>query len=226
MDNRSDNRSDNQSDARRDNRERQRLFDEWARHYDHSVQSGQGYPFDGYDRVLDRILALAAPQPGMDVLELGVGTGNLATRFIEAGVTLWGLDFSNEMLAAARTKLPQARLAQADLLGEWPEAFQRRYHRVVSAYVFHEFDFAAKAALLGRLARHHLVDGGYVVIGDIAFPTREALARVRELAGRSWDEDEEYWVAAEAIPALESLGFSVAYEQLSSCGGVFVIRPG
>ena len=203
---------------------RRHLFDEWARHYDNSVQSGQGYPFDGYERVLDRILALAGPQPGMDILELGIGTGNLAARFVGTGASLWGLDFSGEMLAQAREKLPQARLAQADLLGAWPAEFRRRYHRIVSAYVFHEFDFSTKLALIRRLADHHLADGGYLVIGDIAFPSREALARVREWAGRRWDAEEDYWVAEEAIPALEGLGFSVAYEPLSSCGGVFVIR--
>jgi len=101
--------------------DRAQLFDRWAGDYDAEFTSPQaGFPFDGYDRVLDEAARQAAAGPGMRVLDLGIGTGNLAVRLARGGCTIWGVDFSAEMLARARAKLPAARLFQADLLGDWP----------------------------------------------------------------------------------------------------------
>ena len=64
------------------NREpRIRLFDEWAEHYEQSIRSDCGFPFDGYEQVLDEIVRAADAQCGMKVLDLGIGTGNVAARF-------------------------------------------------------------------------------------------------------------------------------------------------
>jgi hypothetical protein len=56
------------------------------------------------------------------------------------------------MLAEAQIKLPGARLLQADLLGPWPAELDPPFDRVVSAYVFHEFDLTTKIGLLRRIA--------------------------------------------------------------------------
>ena len=61
--------------------DRVQLFDRWAEHYDHSVRSATGL-HEGYCEVLDRVVQLAEARPGMRVLDLGVGTGNLARRFV------------------------------------------------------------------------------------------------------------------------------------------------
>jgi len=201
------------------------LFNDWAADYDLSVAStDHPFPFDGYERVLDEIVRQAVVQSSMLVLDLGVGTGNLAERFVALGCTVWGIDFSPAMLAEARAKLPQASFVQADLLGSWPATLNRRFDRVVSAYVLHEFDLATKVILLQRLAAHNLFTGGRIVVGDTAFPT--ALAREQAHAqwtGR-WDEDEHYWAADETIRACEEGGLRTVYTQVSSCGGVFVIE--
>jgi putative AdoMet-dependent methyltransferase len=182
-----------------DKENRVQLFDEWAKSYDFSVQSANEFPFDGYERVLDRVVELSEPQSGMKVLDLGTGTGNLAERFIPFKTSIWGLDFSTEMLAKASEKVPQARFAQANLLGEWPTEFQQRYDCIVSAYVFHEFELGEKISLLQRLAECNLVAGGYFVIGDITFPTRALHEKAKKHIGNRWDEDEYYWVAEEVV---------------------------
>jgi len=82
------------------------LFDDWAQHYDRSIQADGGFPFDGYEQVLDEVVRTACAQPGMTVLDLGIGTGNLAARFVRLGCDVWGIDFSAEMLAKALEKLP------------------------------------------------------------------------------------------------------------------------
>jgi ubiquinone/menaquinone biosynthesis C-methylase UbiE len=69
-----------------------KLFNDWAGHYDKSVQSDSVFPFDGYSRILAEITECAAVQPGMSILDLGTGTGNLAERFAAIGCTVWGVD--------------------------------------------------------------------------------------------------------------------------------------
>ncbi len=208
-----------------DHTHRVQLFDDWAEHYDPSIQGDGTFPFDGYERVLDEILRAAGAQPGMTVLDLGIGTGNLAARFAALGCRMWGIDFSAEMLARAREKLPQALLVQAGLLDAWPEKLDRRFDRIVSAYVLHEFDLLAKMELLQRLAGQHLEAKGRIVVGDIAFSAAAVRAQARGKWADAWDHDEYYWAADEAVEAGKGAGLRVTYRQISSCGGVFVFEP-
>jgi putative AdoMet-dependent methyltransferase len=99
-----------------DQQDRVSLFDGWAQHYDRSVQADGDFPFDGYERVLDEVARAARAQPGMAILDLGIGTGNLAARFVSLGCDVWGIDFSAKMLAKVRAKLSQVVLVQAGLL--------------------------------------------------------------------------------------------------------------
>jgi hypothetical protein len=49
---------------------RAQLFDDWAEHYDRSIQDDGSFPFDGYEKVLDEIVRAAGAQSGMKVLDL------------------------------------------------------------------------------------------------------------------------------------------------------------
>jgi len=194
-------------------------FDTWAGTYDNDVVSAR-FPFDGYARVLDTVVALADARPGLSVLDLGTGTGNLAARFATLGCKLWCTDFSAAMLEKARSKLPAAHFIRHDLRVPWPPELDRRFDRVVSAYVFHHFGLDEKIRLVKSLLDEHLLPGGRLVIADIAFPDEAALDGVRRAAGEAWEE-EPYWIASQALPALEQAGLRLAYRQVSSCAGVF-----
>jgi putative AdoMet-dependent methyltransferase len=206
--------------------DRVQLFDNWAEYYDASVTPANSkFPLAGYEQVLDEAVRLAGVEPHMRILDLGIGTGNLAARLVRAGCQVWGLDFSAKMLAKAHAKVPQAQLVQADLLGDWPTELRQPFDRVVSAYVLHEFDLETKLTLLRRIASQHLSAGGRIVIADVAFPTVAARTAAQHQAG-GWDEEEVYWAADEAIAAMERVGLRAAYEQVSSCGGVFTVTIG
>lgn len=203
--------------------DRTKLFDDWAQSYDAGMKTIDGeFPFDGYERILDEVVLLANVKPGMKILDLGIGTGNLTARFLYQGCTVWGLDFSAEMIAQARTKMPRAMILQADLLSEWPSELQQRFDRIVSAYVFHEFHLKIKIKLLQRIAFRHLSAGGRILIADVAFPTRRIRAQAAQRWADQWDETETYWAADEAITACERVGLHAAYKQISRCGGVFL----
>jgi putative AdoMet-dependent methyltransferase len=198
-------------------------FDGWAENYDQSVANTEDFPFTGYEAVLDKVVELANSQPGMSVLDLGTGTGNLALRFQRLGCQIWGTDFSAAMLEKARPKLPKAHLVQADLRGEWPPALNRRFDLIVSAYVFHHFELGRKVQIIAPLICQHLAPKGCLIIADIAFEHQHALEAFKHAAGNAWD-DEYYWLADESITALTQIGLRVEYIQVSSCAGIFTIE--
>lgn len=195
-------------------------FDDWATNYDRSIDE-RAFPFFGYTKTLDTIVQQAAPRPGLSVLDLGTGTGNLAVRFARAGCRVWATDFSEPMLARARAKFPGARFFLHDLRDPLPAGLDRSFDRIVSAYVFHHFPLDEKIRILrGLLPR--LAPSGCIVIGDIAFPDAASRDRVREEAGEAWDE-EFYWLANESLAALKEAGIQATYQQVSACAGVFVL---
>jgi putative AdoMet-dependent methyltransferase len=197
-------------------------FDEWAETYDASLLSDR-FPFLGYQDVLSKIVTLAAPCPGLSVLDLGIGTGNLGLLFTLCGCNLWGIDFSGPMLEKARQKLPTAQLILHNLHLQIPAKFRHPFDRIVSAYVFHHFELDEKIRILRNLLPH-LVPGGRIIIGDIAFLDATDMEKAKIANGEEWEE-EFYWLADESKSALQKAGIYAEYVQVSSCAGVFVISP-
>jgi putative AdoMet-dependent methyltransferase len=204
--------------------DREGVFNAWAQDYDRFVTSATGFPFDGYEAVLDEVVTQSTASVGQTVLDLGIGTGNLAERFVSLGCSVWGLDFSKEMLARASAAVPDVTLVQGGLLGEWTETLRRRFDRVVSSYTLHELDLEAKVSLLERVMGRHLADDGRIVVGDIAFTTREALEKAHRANRGSWDDAEHYWAADEIMDRLQETRIDVSFTKVSSCSGVFVFK--
>lgn len=201
-----------------------RLFNNWAKDYHPEItSSNDAFPFACYDHILDEVVRLAAVKPGMRILDLGIGTGNLAKRFLSFDCEIWGADFSSEMLAQVRERFPRMHLVNANMLEAWPDELNYPFDRVVSAYVFHELDLSTKIKLLQRIFTHHLANDGYVVIADVAFPFETTRLNAAQHWADQWDDEEYYWVADEAIDAAKQAGLYMEYRQLSKCGGVFVV---
>lgn len=196
-------------------------FDRFAGSYDHAMVSAGGFPFTGYTGVLDRVVERADTHPGMQILDLGVGTGNLAERFADLGCTVRGIDFSAGMLQIARRKVPEAVFVQADLLGEWPPRIRHRYDRVISSYSLHHFDPETRCLLLSRILREYLSPNGWIVVGDVSFPSADVREAARTAIGPAWDTSEFPWAADETVARCAAAGVRVGYEQVSSCGGVY-----
>lgn len=198
-------------------------FDQWAGTYDGDVVAYDQFPFAGYERILRTIVTLAEPRPGMSVLDIGIGTGNLARLFHEAGCKVWGADYSAAMLAKAQQKLPEATLVLHDLRAAWPARLDRRFDRIVSAYTFHHFELDRKVAILAEMASDRLGESGRIVIADISFRSEQAMRTFAASLGDEWEE-EPYWLADLAQAALEQAGFRCNYEQVSPCGGVYTLE--
>lgn len=201
------------------------FFDGWSSEYDVDVASTAevgDFPFAGYEEASNEVCHVAQVRPGMSILDVGTGTGSLAKRFVALQCDVLGTDFSPKMLEKAREEVPQARFVEADLVGAWPDAMNRRFDRIVAGYVLHELDLATKMGLLERFAKHHLADNGLIIIVDISYPSAEKRQEVAENEDNGWDPDEFYWAADETIGACEKAGLKGAYKQISHCAGVYV----
>ncbi|MFW9844419.1 MAG: class I SAM-dependent DNA methyltransferase, partial [Candidatus Thorarchaeota archaeon] len=202
-----------------------KMFDAWAADYDYYIRHGkESFPFQGYDAVLDCIVRLTNPSADMRILDVGVGTGNLAQRFIKFGCSIWGVDYSKRMLEEAEKKLPAINLSHADIRSPWPPELKIGFDRIVSAYTLHHLRIKSKVKIIERMEDELLKDSGSIIVGDISFPTKHKRTEAREKLGTAWDEDEFYWAADEVIDLISKSGFSVAYEQISDYGGVYVFK--
>lgn len=197
---------------------REPLFDRWASRYDQKVQQG-GFPFEGYSEVLDAAADAVNATSGQRVVELGVGTGNLLRRLSGPGIDLWGTDFSGEMLARAADRVPSAKLVKADLLGGWPIDLPETVDRIVCAYVLHEFQPAIRERMIaGWMER--LAYGGRLVVADIGFMDQDSLEEAQLEYDYSWDPEDYYWVAQQALPRFAQMGLRPIWQPVSRFGFV------
>ncbi|HEY0265838.1 MAG TPA: class I SAM-dependent methyltransferase [Rhizomicrobium sp.] len=127
-----------------------------------------GYP----DRLLRRVVALAALKPGDSVLDLGTGTGMLAIPFARLGMAVTALDPEPAMLTAAKAAakasgLPvdfQAGGSQDLTPGMGP------FKLVAMGRSFHWMDRAATLAMLDKIVA---ADGGVALFHDAHPPVEE-----------------------------------------------------
>lgn len=202
-------------------------FDLWAGQYDKTVQLSEEnnqYPFAGYKEILNTIYNEIRERENSEVLDIGFGTGILASQLYENGHQIDGIDFSSEMIAIAKAKMPEANLLEWDITEGLPnELTGRIYDAIVSTYALHHLSDEQKVDFLKNL-RPLLKAEGKIYIGDIAFQTRADLEKCRKDSEGYWDESEHYFVYKEIKNSLENL-FHCEFYPLSHCGGVIVLDP-
>ncbi len=135
-------------------------------------------------RVLDRVVE-GVPTSGV-VLDVGCGPGQIGQYLIDAGASVVGIDFTTEMLVAARRRLGTFCCVTADL-----GALPLRGESMGGAVAFYVLQHQPRAALQGALRelRRVVMPGGVLVaavhagygeiaVGDVAC----TLYNERELA--------------------------------------------
>ena len=194
-------------------------FDLWADGYDKTVglsDEDQSYPFAGYKGVLARIYQLVMAKERAKILDIGFGTGTLTKRLYEQGCEIWGQDFSSKMIQLARSKMPNARLFQADFSQGLAEPLLRNsYDFIIATYSLHHLTDDSKISLI-QTAAGLLNKDGAILIGDVAFANRRDLEKCREKAGEEWDDEEIYFVFDELRKTFPAMRF----EPVSHCAGV------
>jgi demethylmenaquinone methyltransferase/2-methoxy-6-polyprenyl-1,4-benzoquinol methylase len=148
-----------------------------------------------HHRWRERAVDLARVGPGTRALDVATGTGDLAIALARRGADVVGSDFSEGMLARARTKSGAVRWEQANAL-----ALPYDDNAFDAATVgFGARNFSDLARGLAEMARV-VKPGGRVVILEITTPTKPPLStffslwfdRVVPLLGRVTGEDQAY----------------------------------
>ena len=197
-------------------------FDLWADGYDRSVglsDEDNTYPFAGYKMILVDIYRTIMEKPNAAVLDMGFGTGTLTTKLYENGCVIFGQVFSARMIELASEKMPDAHLYQGDFSRGLVEALKKEtYDFIVATYSIHHLTDDQKVVLLRELM-DHLRDNGKILIGDVAFESREELDKCREESGDEWDDDEFYCVADE----LRAVFPGLVFKKMTFCSGILTI---
>ena len=197
-------------------------FDLWANGYDESVSvsdEDNTYPFAGYKRILGRIYELIMQKPNASVLDLGFGTATLTTKLYENGCVIYGQDFSSRMIELASGKMPDAKLYQGDFAQGLVDSLkQYSYDFIVATYSMHHLSDKQKIRFINELLGH-LNDDGMILIGDVAFESRDEFNRCREENDDKWDDDEIYCVVEELRPEFPDLSF----EKITFCSGILMM---
>ncbi|QQK79906.1 class I SAM-dependent methyltransferase [Salicibibacter cibi] len=199
-------------------------FNLWADNYDETVQVSDEkdrYPFAGYKEILNTIFDEAMQKRNSTVLDVGFGTGVLSSALYENGHQIDGIDFSSEMLAIAKTKMPHANLLEWDISnGLPPEITGNKYDSIISTYTLHHLGDQEKISFISNLLSL-LKKNGEILIGDVSFETRDELEKCRLNNIDNWDDDEFYFVYDEINSSLKS---ECQFYPISHCGGVFIIK--
>lgn len=175
--------------------------------------------FDGhlrreYVRALERIdLPL-----GLDVLDLGTGTGNLAAALSARGHRVTGLDFSERSLARARRSCPGVRLILADLF-DLDAVRGRSFDLVTLAYVLHGLPESLRRAVLGHAAR---ISRQAVLVLDYAGRGPWYVRAIEFMEGPHYPS----FTARPAADRLDEAGLTLAAQGITSAiGGYWLARP-
>lgn len=200
-------------------------FDRWANRYDETIKRAckkDDWMYRNYEKVLNQVVEFS--QDTLDktktvVVDIGVGTGNLAQKFVDKVKYLIGVDPSSEMLKIAKKKLPEIDVKEGSFL-ELPIA-DNSADLVISSYAFHHLTKEEKLKGLKEMCRI-LKNRGKIIIADLMFANQEAEKRIKEQLitdGKSEiveEIEEEYYGYIDTLTKkLRELGFSTQEKQIT-----------
>ncbi len=200
-------------------------FDQWAKRYDETIREAyraDDWMYKNYEKVLNQVVVFAQDileKPKVTVVDVGVGTGNLAQKFIDQAECLIGIDPSSEMLKIAQEKLPKIETKQGNFL-DLPVA-DNFADLVVSSYALHHLTEEEKKRALKETARILKIKGK-IVIADLMFANQRAEKETKSkliAKGKSEIvteiEEEHYGYVDVLTQKLAELGFSTQEKQMT-----------
>ena len=198
-------------------------FDLWANNYDKTVgisNDNNTYPFAGYKNILNQIYNDILNSSAEKVLDVGFGTGVLTYKLYEEGITIYGQDFSKNMIDLAKSKMPKAHLYEYDFTyGLIQELKDQKYDAVIATYSLHHLNDKEKEKFIKNSIFPVLKNNGILYIGDVAFKSRAELENYKQQNISIWDNDEVYWVYDEIRDKFKKCIF----KKYSECSGIIKI---
>lgn len=173
-------------------------------------------------------LKMFPPREGMEVLDVGCGTGIQLACYQQAGCRVTGIDASPAMLEVARRRLGHGaslRLGDAAAMPYSDQAFDL----VLAATVLHEMPAGVRAAALAEMKRV-LRPGGRVLLIDFeagpvtslrGWVSKGIIAASEVAAGRGHHRNYRDFMAHGGLPPLlDAHGLSVGQRKIVSGGAI------
>ncbi len=140
------------------------VFNHFYQDYDAWYETASGRFVDRVET--DALLGLLNPRPGMEVLEVGCGTGNYLLKLAGAGCRITGIDIAPHMLEQARAKLTRHGISAAlSIMNGKSLSFTDGIFD--AAYSMAAFEFIDDIETVYREMRRVVRPGGDIVIGTI-----------------------------------------------------------
>jgi putative AdoMet-dependent methyltransferase len=194
------------------------VFEQWADSYDESVSGyNREYKavFAGYEQILEAVTAFSKG----NVLEFGVGTGNLTKKLLDFGLKVTGIEPSLPMRGIAEAKIgTNAKILDGDFL-HFPEIIN--VDSIVSTYAFHHLTDEEKDEAIAKYGKL-LSKGGRIVFADTMFESVEdyknAIVNAKEegFHNLAKDLETEYYTTIPILTRiLEKSGFTVSFKRFN-----------
>lgn len=143
-------------------------FDSWADDFDQNIKK-EGHIFNvhqDYDEALAKVSATIQLKEGDTCLDIGIGTGNLGSRFLAKGINVIGVDQSAKMLEVCKAKHPAIDTRKGHFLAL--PLLDDQADGIVSSYALHHLPDPEKLLALEEMSRV-LKSDGQICIADLMF---------------------------------------------------------
>lgn len=194
------------------------LFEKWADSYDSTVTGHDPQyqaVFEKYDAILEEVVRHSQG----NVLEFGVGTGNLSKKLLDAGHHVIGVEPSPAMRKEANAKFKDLVVHDGDFLN-FPKP-EIQIDTIVSTYAFHHLTNEEKGRAIEGFYKL-LPETGKVVFADTVYENKEAEQAILQKAEASGFTDLLHDLNTEYYPLLQDLqnlfkkaGFYVTFKQMN-----------
>ena len=195
-----------------------------------------------YDKILDPFnnglrqigLKMFPVTEGMNILDMGCGTGAHLKIYQEKGCNLFGIDLSPAMLNMAKKKLaPDAKLELYDATNtSFPDGF---FDLIYSMTVLHEMDEEVRIGVLKEADRILKPNGRILFIDFHNGPIRKLKGVVSKIvitffemvAGKRHFKNYRHFIRNGALPRLiKSRNFEIVDQKIVAGGtfGLFLLR--
>ncbi|EQB38326.1 hypothetical protein M948_07025 [Virgibacillus sp. CM-4] len=146
-------------------------FDSQAVDYDQNLKM-HGYHFNvhqDYTRALKRVVETIQLKKGDTCLDIGIGTGNLGSKFIAHGVNVIGIDQSKNMLHECKKKHPEIDTRNGHFLAL--PVMDHQIDGIVSSYALHHIEDEQKLMAFEEMDRV-LKPEGEICMVDLMFQNK------------------------------------------------------
>ncbi|MBM7701434.1 class I SAM-dependent DNA methyltransferase [Metabacillus iocasae] len=195
------------------------IFEDWASEYDASVHGHDEEYKEVFNRYEDILQSVADLSKG-NVVEFGVGTGNLTTKLVANGRAVHGVEPSQPMRELAIEKLGDVITIEDGDFIEF-NLPKERVDSIVSTYAFHHLTDDEKQEAVAKYG-NLLEPGGKIVFADTMFESEEAFedtikqANARGYFNLAEDLQREYYTTIDVLRAIfEKNGFETTFTRFN-----------